>query len=189
MTPTLENLKYEFLKGNNSFLSELYHEHQDYCISFLKNRHKIDEDLASGYFTEALLVTRKKIIEGQLTDVSNLRNYLLTICINLSKDNFAKTKRAGTKEEKVRLLLYNKNYNLQEEQESEQQFMVELCRKALYTLDDKCISILKLFYFESLSMQEICDHMGFASANVVKTLKYRCYKKWVETANEMRMDK
>jgi RNA polymerase sigma factor (sigma-70 family) len=56
----------------------------------------------------------------------------------------------------------------------------ELVHTALERIGEQCQKLLKLFYWEELSMEEIAVQMGFANADTVKAKKYQC-KKALET--------
>lgn len=63
---------------------------------------------------------------------------------------------------------------------ADQEELLNLVTYAINTLGDKCQNIIKLFYLNKLTMEEIASEMGFASAGVAKTIKGRCYKKLIE---------
>ena len=50
-------------------------------------------------------------------------------------------------------------------------------KKALKALNQKCIEILQLFYYESKTMEEIASHFGFSSAKSARNQKYKCLEK------------
>ena len=55
---------------------------------------------------------------------------------------------------------------------------IKCVEKALGQLDKKCKEIIHASCIQNLSMKEVAKKMGFANANVAKTTKCRCYKKW-----------
>ncbi|MCG8699257.1 MAG: hypothetical protein MI922_14475, partial [Bacteroidales bacterium] len=44
-------------------------------------------------------------------------------------------------------------------------------------LGEKCFELLKMSVFYKASSNEICQEMGFATENSVKTQKYKCKQK------------
>lgn len=62
---------------------------------------------------------------------------------------------------------------------------VDLLRKALKKLDEKCSHLLTLKYFHNLSMEDIMVETGANSREVVRTQKARCMKKLKAIATEL----
>ena len=52
----------------------------------------------------------------------------------------------------------------------------EAVRSALETLGEPCRTLLLLFYWEELSMEDIARRLGFANAATAKSKKYQCKK-------------
>ena len=106
---------------------------------------------------------------------------MLTTCINKVKDHKKKVVRHGSYEHKVRKLFYD---NPSEEQMTEllDLSLEDICRNALRRLGDRCQEILKLFYYERMSLKDIAELMNFSSAESVKSTKSVCFKKWVTEA-------
>lgn len=44
-------------------------------------------------------------------------------------------------------------------------------------LDETCMQLLSMFYFDELDNKVIAEKMGFANTDVVKSKKYQCFKK------------
>jgi RNA polymerase sigma factor (sigma-70 family) len=53
-------------------------------------------------------------------------------------------------------------------------------KKVLEMLGEKCRRLLKMSIYQEMSGKEICEKMGFASENVVKTQKYKCKQKLLQ---------
>ena len=53
----------------------------------------------------------------------------------------------------------------------------EKLEKVLQDIGDRCLQLLILFYYRSLSMQEIADNMDFSSAKLAKNQKYKCMER------------
>ncbi len=47
----------------------------------------------------------------------------------------------------------------------------------LIKVDKKCLDILKMFYYQKLSMKVIASKLGFKSETSAKTQKYKCLEK------------
>ena len=55
--------------------------------------------------------------------------------------------------------------------------------ETLSKLDEPCHSILKLFYFDSYSMEAIATALNYKNADVVKSQKLRCINELRERIN------
>ena len=49
--------------------------------------------------------------------------------------------------------------------------------QAMTGLGDPCRSILQLFYYKRMSMEDITALMGYKNAATTKNLKYKCLKR------------
>ncbi|MEO1653708.1 MAG: sigma-70 family RNA polymerase sigma factor, partial [Bacteroidota bacterium] len=63
----------------------------------------------------------------------------------------------------------------QEAEEKEIQF--NKMAEAMEKLGEPCRSILRDFYLKKMSMQEICEKMGYTNADNAKNQKYKCLQR------------
>ena len=59
----------------------------------------------------------------------------------------------------------------------------ELLNRILDDLGEPCKEILKLFYFNNLSADEIAEIMDYKNGNTVKNLKYKCLQRIKKSLN------
>ena len=69
------------------------------------------------------------------------------------------------------------NYLITNEREKEVKQMLE-------KLGEKCHQLLQMAIYQEMSGKEICEKMGFASENGVKTQKYKCKQKLLQIIKE-----
>ena len=50
-------------------------------------------------------------------------------------------------------------------------------QEQIANLGERCFGLLKLYYFEKLSMRSIAEAMGFGSDRSAKTQKYKCLER------------
>jgi RNA polymerase sigma factor (sigma-70 family) len=181
----IEKIRQDILNNNLDFLAEQYELHQSYCVSFLVSKKYCQKQDAEDTFSDAILLLRTKIIKNDLNNLTSLRNYLLTTCINKVRDVKRKKNRHGGYETQVRELFYKNNITF-DVSDTLDISMSEICRNALRRLGDRCIELLKLFYFEEMSLKDIATLMKFSSSDSVKSTKSVCFKKWVAEAKLLR---
>jgi RNA polymerase sigma factor (sigma-70 family) len=71
------------------------------------------------------------------------------------------------------------------EMDDEKEDKLRILDSILDTIQERCKQILRLFYFEKKSMQEISEIMKFSSMQSAKTQKYKCLEKAHQMANEL----
>ncbi|MFM7022213.1 MAG: RNA polymerase sigma factor [Flavobacteriales bacterium] len=135
---------------------------------FLIN-HGASKDEALDVFQDALYLLCKKVKEGKFQLTSQLGTYLFGVCKVLWQRELVKK---------------NKHINIEidlsteEQQEvAEQENKMTRAEKALENLGEKCLEILKAFYYEGLRMEKIAQTFGFSSEKVAKNQKYKCLER------------
>ena len=184
----LASIRLELLKGDSKFLGQQYTEHRSGCIQLLKSKYYCDEIEAEDIFTEAILVLRKKIIDQKLDNLKNIRSYLLSTVAFLKKESNTKKERSAKTIDHVRILFSEHGYIEEIENEEYTEQLKRICSLALRTLSEKCEQILRLYYQEGMSMQDIALLVGLSSGNVAKASKARCYKQWIAEANKLKQN-
>lgn len=174
----LAELRKCLINGDNKRMKEIYLLYRQDCINFLRTKKVSDSSLAADHYTDAIMVLRKNIISGKLSEITNLKNYLLTTCLNVARNERYVEQRRSKKEATVRLLLYDNNHNVNEDKSIKVE-RIKVCKAALSTLSDRCQKILILYYVHKLRMKEIAEELDLSSGDVAKTLKSRCYKSWM----------
>ena len=72
--------------------------------------------------------------------------------------------------------------NYTEEEDSYKATLIKALRTSLSKLGEDCRTLIKLFYYENISMQDIAEKMGFRNSRVAITTKSRCWKRLRERA-------
>ncbi|MEM6348354.1 MAG: sigma-70 family RNA polymerase sigma factor [Bacteroidota bacterium] len=181
-------------KGESQALADVMSDSAAYCAKVLvKNTGCLFEE-AQDYFIEAVLVMRDKILKDELTELSSLKAYLYRICWNMWQEQNRKKARLQNHSTEIREAFYQESQQdkdplvweeVQQQSEAAYQQKLAATRSALTKLDDKCRKILTLFYIQRQRMKAIAEQLKFASADVAKTSKSRCYKKWIIEINQL----
>lgn len=64
-----------------------------------------------------------------------------------------------------------------EEDNTEKEVRINKIKKLISELGEPCSEILRLFYFNNLSNDEIAEVMKYKNGNTVKNLKYKCIQR------------
>ncbi len=179
----LDKIRRELQEEKQTTLMDFYINQLHRCQNYLVKRGMANREDAKDIYADAFLIFRKNIITDKLKPNSNLKSYLLGICMNLARSKYRQKQNKNSRVAEVRSLLYETNpKNTRKESEE----VLNLCIKALDSIEPKGRRILELFYFEKYSMSEIADELGYTSSDAAKTAKYRVYKKWILEANKLR---
>lgn len=187
MTPTeFINLKRQLKTGNGEQLKSIFESTASYCINKLILKHKCGQEDAEDIYTDAILNLRDKIINDKIDSLVDLRGYLYATCKNML---LVKLKRAKRFNNSLENFYNGHTVNiLQDDDVSYKDGIIKLAMDALSTLPVKCRELLKAFYFDQLSMEEMADKFKFSSANVAKVSKSRCLQKLVEQIKNMQKE-
>jgi RNA polymerase sigma factor (sigma-70 family) len=128
---------------------------------------------AQDIFQEALIIFCDKCLDPNFTCTASIDSYLYGTSRFLWKN--LQRKKGLDVNSSSELNDNDIPENIEEDWDKESQF--RLAENAIASLGEKCKDILKFFYIDKRKMEEITKILGFKSANVAKTQKYRCLEK------------
>ena len=165
----------QILKDENKALRQLYAENRSVCIQWLMTKGNVQEEDAKEIFQTAVVILYDNVKSGKLTELSSkVQTYLIGICKNKAFELYRKTKKTALTNEFPTI----GSYILDEvEEKKELETKVNAMNQAMTGLGDPCRSILQLFYYKRMSMEDITALMGYKNAATTKNLKYKCLKR------------
>jgi len=181
---SLKQLRKDLINGNNKPLKKIYMEFKKDCLKVIQKRKAHSESEFQDIYTEAVIIFRNNIISGKIEELSSVKNYLISTCVNISRQHITKEIKLKSKEAEVRHLLYPVDEPYSEKNDIKED-LIKYCKESLKALTEKCQKILVLYYVHNLSMKEIAAELEFSSSDVTKTMKSRCYRKWVAKTKEL----
>ena len=179
----MQEIKASLLANNNKALTYIYVEYGDYCTKKLTQRHKCSMNEAEGFFIEAVIVLREKVLSGNISKLTNTRNYLYKISENIFLTQLKKERRKENRLPDLVEYYYSDNH-LDQKHNIENENLRQATEYAWQQLNEKCKDVIYYFYVDKLRMSHIAELMGFASADVAKTTKARCYKQMIIAADD-----
>lgn len=183
-SPLLERIR----QGDNRALAEVLQDSGQYCVRVLMTKTNCSPEEADDIVVDAVLNFRDKVLKGQVQELTSLNAYLYRTCWNMYQELRRKKERIRNHADEIRYAFYQESQDtldpleweeMKKQEEDHYERKLKATQTALKRLDEKCREILTLFYLQRQRMKEIASKMGFASANVAKTSKSRCYKKWI----------
>ncbi|MDP5121258.1 MAG: sigma-70 family RNA polymerase sigma factor [Spirosomaceae bacterium] len=173
----MESNREKLSRGDEREQFKFYDEHKTAFLFFSK-RFDLRKEEAIDVYQDACMVIFENAQNGKLEQVKcNLKTYLFGIGKNLIYKRFQKK----AKGEEVELGGFEQATVFDPfEDENQQNQKIEQIRNALQEMGKKCRGVLKKFYFEEKSLEEIMLEMNYDSKNVLKSQKSRCLKQLKE---------
>jgi DNA-directed RNA polymerase specialized sigma24 family protein len=138
----------------------------DFAAFIRKNGGTLEE--SRDVFQDSLLIYYEKIVSQQLPELTNQKAYLLGICKNLW---YRKTGRQLFCQELTEPADYASPDELHYQNEHTDLLAF------LEVAGQKCLEMLKSFYYDRSSLQAIAQSFGFASVRSATVQKYKCLEK------------
>ena len=153
---------------NNSALEYLYQEIYPKVKSYILANSGTEDD-AFDIFQDAVVALCKQISCGRYDSKHELAGFLFSVSRNLWINKVKKESR------QVRMV---ENYEISDSYDYSDDIVTKEKANALKIITNmlgaKCFELLKHSVFHKASSEEIIEKMGFATANAVKTQKYKC---------------
>lgn len=157
--------------GDQKAIERIYTQFKAEFLVY-SSRFSVSDEDALDIYQDSIIALYENILSGKLTSfTSSLKTYL-----------FAIGKYKIYNSLKVKVIIEDiDDYEFLLKEESDDEFLlreknVKKLQQAYQTLGDKCQKVVKLFYYENLTIEEIKDRLGYASKDVVKSQKSRCIK-------------
>jgi RNA polymerase sigma factor (sigma-70 family) len=125
---------------------------------------------AKDMFQDALIIFHRKAKGDDFVLTSAISTFLYSVCRNLWRDELRRRDKALTKWEVEDTADDPADLGALLAQESG----FKLAEKALTSLGDKCLEILRRFYITKEPLMQIAKSLGFAGEGAAKTRKYKC---------------
>ena len=163
----LENIR----NGQKSQLESLYKAHKQEFISWVTGRYSCSNEEAKDAFQFAIITLYENLRTNRITELnSSVKTYLFAI---------GKHKILEQKKSSIRFSRKLED-DVQEIQDIHQwdnelyEQSLQLVEKCLDQLGEPCRSLLQLFYYHGMSMEEITEKMEYKNRLTSKNLKYKC---------------
>jgi RNA polymerase sigma factor (sigma-70 family) len=157
-------------KGDDEALVTLYQSSRRPVTAFvLRNSGTADD--AEDMLQEALIVLWERVRSGRFSYDAKLDTFIFATAKNMWLRRLARARRElpGTPDAGAT----DDPSPLEQMIETEEAQLVEA---ALRQLGEPCRTLLLLFYWEELPLEEIAARLGFLNADTVKSKKYQCKK-------------
>lgn len=163
------------LKGDPDTIDHIYRSYQPDFVSFCRKQFGLDHDEAREIFQDSVVTLYENVINGRVTDMkSTIKTYLFAI----GKYKSLEFLRRMGRQEKYTAGLATTEADLIEpdsiESDSELLRRQRLMKECVRELGQACQEILTLYYFQQLSMVQICEKLQYKNEETVKSQKFKC---------------
>lgn len=156
-------------------LKEIYSKYRDEFLLWAIRNHSCSMEEAKDVFQQTVIIFYENIVYGKVSEITTkVKTYLFSIGKNKLLELIRK-KGKHLNEFKDQAYSGSEIYYGDEYEEYEGKLKkVELC---LEKLGDPCKGILKQYYYQKRSMQEIAKVLDYKNSDTVKNLKYKCLQR------------
>lgn len=127
-------------------------------------------DDAKDLFQDALIIFHRKARAADLVLTCAVSTYLFSICRNLWREELRRRNRTLSRWEVEDMPQEESDITALLAREGE----YSTAERALSSLGEKCLEVLKRFYIARESLVDIARSLGFAGEGAAKTRKYKC---------------
>lgn len=167
------NLVNRIRNGDRKALLELFDRNRRPIVT-LVTRNGGSSDDGEDVLQEAIVVLWEKIRSGEFEERAALSTFLYGVAKRLWLRRLDRKKRYASEDADPDMTASD-DPGAEEELVREEE--VDRVVRALSRLDGACRSLLLLFYWENLPMEDIAHLMGLANAQTAKAKKYQCKEK------------
>lgn len=150
---------------------DLYNKYKEEFVKWSGHKFQINQDDALDIFQDAMISFYESIKEGKLTQINHtVKTYLFAVGKNLIYNKLKFEQRFDQQADPNDQVTITNTATTSIEATDRHRFMID----QLEQLGEPCYSILKLFFYDSFSMEAIAHNLNYKNADVVKSQKLRC---------------
>lgn len=163
-------------QGDDEALVTVYQRSRKAVIALVTRNSGTSLD-ADDILQEAVVVLWERVRAGTYEHSAKLETFVYAVAQNLWRRRLARSRKEAPADLAAEGSMSDDPSPLDRMIETEEAGLVS---DALRRLGEPCRTLLLLFYWEELSMEEIAARLGFANAETAKSKKYQC-KKMLQT--------
>lgn len=163
---TEESLFLRIKDGDDEAVKVLYEKYRGEFIQWAIKRHQSNEEEAKDVFQNIIVIFFSKVNSGKLAVLeSSIKTYLFGIGKNLLKQRI--------EDLSLDEILISELVDAEKEDNEKLNILMSEMEK----MSDLCTSILKHYYFNGYSMEDIAIEFDYKSIDSAKTQRYKCLQK------------
>ena len=155
-------------------LSNLYKLHFPMILNYVLNNNGSEEEAKDIYQESMIILVNNLKTEGFRLECK-IKTYLYSVCRRLWLTELKQRSDYSGRLNEVEEFLVIDDNEAKNFVENEQKY--KIMDQSLLMLGEPCTTILKDFYLNKISMQEIADKMGYTNTDNAKNQKYKCLQR------------
>lgn len=178
-----EELFTKIRQGDSKVLEAIYVDNRLAFLNF-GLKYNLNEEALLDIYQDAIIAFVENVTNGKIIALnSSVKTYLFSIgkymiFKKLKKESKLETLDLDDKRLELSIKLID---NINDETDNENNKLIEHC---LDKLGHQCQTVLKLFYYNGLTLEEIQKHLDYSNYNTIKSQKSRCLKNLKELIND-----
>ena len=157
--------------GDRNQLAIIYRTYRSEFIAWITSQFQCTRDEARDVYQVSIMILYQNIIENKVVQLkSSIKTYLFAI----GKNKFLEFKKAESRfSDRVDPgEIEIKEITTWEDEDKEKK--LQHMAKSLEKLGEPCKTLLELYYFHGMSMDEIAERLSYKNRATSKNLKYKC---------------
>lgn len=160
--------------GNNEVLSVLYKKYYNIVLKFIVNNSGTQE-AAQDIYQETIIVLYENVQKPGFELNCQLQTYIYSIAKRLWLKQLKKNSKTFLFKEDDENDLVDVSEEITEHLNKESD--LNKMNQSLVELGEPCATLIKDFYIQKLSMDEIAEKFGYTNADNAKNQKYKCLQR------------
>ena len=180
LKPLSSDLKYnpviieKIRNGDTTQLADIYKAHRFEFITWITNQYHCSNDEAKDLYQVAIIALYDNIKSNRLNKLdSSIKTYLFAIgknkILEQRKSSYKFSKRSDHEVLDVPEIgrWENEDYEAS----------LQMVEQSLHKLGDPCRTLLELYYFHNMTMEEIAKRLQHKNTDTSKNVKYKCLRR------------
>ncbi len=160
--------------GNNAILKALYKKYFQLVLKYIVNNNGTQE-AAQDIYQECIIVLYENTQNPEFQLHCQLQTYIYSIARRLWLKQLKKAGKTYLMKEEDEVDLADVAEDLNKHLQKESHF--EKLQMSMNQLGEPCVSLIRDFYLNHLSMDEISEKFGYTNADNAKNQKYKCLQR------------
>lgn len=162
-------------EGDNEAVARLYKKNYPAVFHFVIRNHG-DEDEAAEIYQQAFVILYEKLQDESFRLYSSAGTFLFAVSRNLWLASLKERRRFIPDPDEELISKSDEESQIVKQVLSQEKDILAM-EQSLEILGEPCRTLLKMFYHESRTMEQIADIMGYTNADNAKNQKYKCLKR------------
>lgn len=159
----------QLTQSDQKKLAAIYRQYRSEFIAWMTHHYPIGEDVARDIYQNVFITMSAKLQNGE---IDNLHCSTKTFLFGIAKNKYREYVRKNGRADKIHESI-GQNIDVGPFDDEKRDHQIIL-KNALDRLGEPCRSVLELYYFHGLSMDEIQSHFRYKNNSTAKNMKYKC---------------